>query len=114
MDQIDRWIQIGLKNPWIVQAYDPPLTRACFYECRTPEELKEKLEHGNWCLGTAFYYLDICFINQVDGGDEWLTIRHGIPFESISWMIVIRAGQFHDLLNRLLSATPEQCPRLEY
>lgn len=114
MDQIDRWIQIGLRNPWIAQAYDPPFTKTSFYECTTPEELKEKFEHGNWCLGTAFHYRDVCFINQIDGGDEWLTIRHDMAFDSISWMLVIRNGEFHNLLNRLLRATPEQCRRLEY
>lgn len=114
MDQIDVWINLGRSNPWISCAWDPPFNRDSFYECQTSEELKEKFEHGNWCLGQAFYHKDICFINQIDGGDEWLTIRHDIAFESISWQVVISDGEFDDLLGQLLKATPDQCRTREY
>jgi hypothetical protein len=37
-----------------------------------------------------------------------------MAFESISWEVVIKHGEFEGLLNRLLAATPEQCRTLEY
>jgi len=78
------WYQLGRKNPWIKMADDPPFTSASFVGCYSIEELAERIGHGNWCIGTAFYYHDLCFINQVEGGDEWLTIRHGIAPEGPS------------------------------
>lgn len=111
---VDEWLRIGRANPFIKSANDPPFTEASFQECATVEELAERLGHGNWSTGTAFYYRDLCLINQVDGGDEWLTSRHGIAFESITFGPFIKRGDFDALIGRLLNATKEQCQRLEY
>lgn len=111
---IEEWLRIGRDNVWIKRANDPPFTRDSFYRCETKRELKEKLEHGNWAVGVAFYFRDLCFINQDDGGDEWLTIRYGIAFESISWSLVIERGGFFRVLLRLLEATPDQCRNRSY
>jgi hypothetical protein len=111
---IAAWLEIGHANPWICTADDPAFTEASFHECSSVEELRGKLEHGNWCLGQAFTYRDIAFINQVDGGDEWLTIRHGIAFESISWEPIIRRGAFERTLTKLLAATEEECRTLRW
>jgi Domain of unknown function (DUF3846) len=108
------WYQLGRNNPWIRAADDPPFTRDSFVGCYSIEELAERIGHGNWCIGTTFYYRDLCFINQVEGGDEWLTIRHGIAFESMTLNPSIEDGTFESLVCRLLAATTEQCERLEY
>lgn len=110
----ETWYQIGQDNPWIKTAIDPPFTRDSFVGCYSAEELAEQIGHGNWAIGTAFYYRDLCFINQVEGGDEWLTIRHGIAFESMTLSPSIEDGSFASLVQRLLAATREQCQRLEY
>jgi hypothetical protein len=44
--------------------------RDSFHECYMLTALEERIGHGNWLLGTAFFYRDLCFINQVNGGDE--------------------------------------------
>ncbi len=90
----EQWYQLGVENPWITEANDPPFTRDSFIGCFSIEELEGQLGFGNWTIGTAFYYHDLCFINQVDGGDEWLTIRHGIAFESITVGPFIENGEF--------------------
>ncbi|WP_433269000.1 DUF3846 domain-containing protein [Actinosynnema sp. CS-041913] len=108
------WYQLSLANPWIAAADDPPFTRSSFVGCYSVEELAEQIGHTSWSLGTAFYYRDLCFINQVDGGDEWLTIRHGVVFESITFMPYIEASTFASLIARLLAASKEACLRLEY
>ena len=89
---IEQWLEIGRSNIWIREAVDPPFTRDSLYKCETIAELMERLKHGNWCLGQGFYYQDLCLINQVEAGDEWLTIRHGIDFESITFSVVERHG----------------------
>jgi hypothetical protein len=110
----EQWYQLGVGNPWIREANDPPFTRNSFIGCFSVKELEDQLGFGNWSLGTAFYYRDLCFINQINGGDEWLTIRHGVAFESITVQSYIEDGEFASLITRLLTASKEQCQRLEY
>ncbi|ROP38970.1 DUF3846 domain-containing protein [Saccharothrix texasensis] len=114
-DQLrETWYQLGQANEWIAAAEDPPFTRDSFVGCYSVEELAERISDGNWSLGTAFYYHDLCFINQVNGGDEWLTIRHGIAFESMTLEPIIEEGRFASLIARLLAASQEQCWMLMY
>lgn len=108
------WFQLGRENPDIHEAYDPPFLIDGFVGCYSIEELEERIGHGNWSIGTSFYYRDLCFINQVNGGDEWLTIRHGIAFESITFGPSIEEGRFASLIRRLLAASEEQCRELTY
>lgn len=110
----DAWFEIGRTTPPLHDAVDPEFTPDSFTGCFSLQELRERFEHGNWSLGTSFYYKDLCFICRVDGADEWLTIRHGVAFESISFMPIIEHGEFDSLIARLLAATKEQCLRLEY
>lgn len=110
----DAWYEIGRSTPPLHDAVDPEFTPDSFTCCFSLQELRERFEHGNWSLGTSFYYKDLCFICRVDGADEWLTIRHGVAFESISFMPIIERGEFDSLIARLLAATKEQCLRMEY
>jgi hypothetical protein len=71
-DPIENWIALGRANPWIRRAWDPPLTRRSFTRCADDAVPEARLEHGNWCLGSAFYLGDLCFIEQTDGAGEWL------------------------------------------
>jgi len=111
---LDIWETIGKQNIWIAEAHDPPFEKTMLDKCYTPEELQSKLAHDNWCLGQGFYYQNLCFINQSDGGDEWLTIKDNYDFESISFMRIIKHGKFMNLLQRLLNATKKQCIKLKY
>ena len=111
---IEEWVKIGHRNSWIKCAYDPAFDKDSFYECRALEELTEKFLHGNWCLGAAFYLGNLCFINQVNAGDEWLTIRNNIPFESITMGSTIRKGELPQLIERFKVATDEQLKSLDY
>lgn len=113
-ERVQGWIEIGQRNPWIQEAWDPPFDRESFKRCHTVDELREELARIAWCVGTAFHYRDLCLINQVEGGDEWLTIRHGIAFESITFGGYIEHGEFESLINRLLAATKDQCEQLSY
>jgi len=125
---IEECYRIGMQNPWcsgkaaiadggfIVEA--DRLNRDSFTVFVTTEKLKETFEHGNWCLGQAFIYGDLCFMQQVDGGDEWLTMKRFedevVCFESISWMPSIKDDSFDSLFARLEKATKSQCKALTY
>ncbi|WP_336775097.1 hypothetical protein [Paenibacillus sp. MMO-58] len=117
VSNLEIWLEIGMKNPWIVRANDPTFTYNSFSECKSLDYLISKLESGNWCQGQAFYYKNMCFIQQVDSGDEWLVIRGGIKFESWSCGRVIREDgkeKFINQLNRMFAATDQQLRTLEY
>ncbi|OPL12656.1 MAG: hypothetical protein AVO34_06885 [Firmicutes bacterium ML8_F2] len=108
---LQEWLGIGRTNPWIKEAADPPFTEKSFYRCLCLDELMEKLEHGNWCLGQAFYLGNLCFINQVEGGDEWLVIRGKLAFESITYRAF---KDFKNWYRRVMSASDRQLKNLCY
>jgi uncharacterized protein DUF3846 len=110
----EQWYQLGMTNPWVKAADDPPFTRNSFVGCFSVDELAERITAVSWTIGTAFYYRDLCFIQQVEGGDEWLTIRHGVAFESMTLTPYVEDGSFPELIRRLLAATKGQCERLTY
>ena len=114
---IPTWVKLGKANPWIRQASDPPFDTQSFHACVHDDELLDKFAHGNWCLGQAFVRDDLCFIQQVNGGDEWLTIKQDVPFESISFGHILRTQGREvakALLDRLKAATVERCRSLTY
>jgi hypothetical protein len=53
----------------------------------------------------------MCFINQKNAGDEWLTIRDDVDFESIT-ANAFQYEKFRDFLECIFKATEEQL--LEY
>jgi hypothetical protein len=116
------WLNIGQKNPWIREAYDPPFTIESFSgeaACETVQELVRGILRGNWCLGTVFHHEDICFINQVEAGDEWLTIKGKTPFESITFQTSNESYEEAEqrackTIERIRKATEEQCRKWEY
>ena len=115
-DLRETWLAIGNKNPWIANAFDPEFDLDSFCECKTIDELIERFKHGNWSVGSAFYYKNMCFIQQVNGGDEYLTIRGNIVFESWSCEYAVRRDEtyFRRELRKMLAATDEQLRTLTY
>lgn len=118
-ERIKTWLAIGKENPWIKRAWDPPFDELSFYICTDVNDLADRILEGNHCLGSAFVIDDICFINQVTGGDEWLTIKGETAFESITMqafreeMEEARA-RLIETVGKIKEATEEQCKRLEY
>jgi hypothetical protein len=113
-DPVSTWLAIGQANRWIRRACDPPFTRASFVACGDGAELKGRLAHGNWCLGQAFCLSNLCFIQQVGGGDEWLVIKENVAFESVSAGTMIEQGTFDDFLARIAGASLYACAKLIY
>uniref|UniRef100_A0A6M3LSX9 Uncharacterized protein n=1 Tax=viral metagenome TaxID=1070528 RepID=A0A6M3LSX9_9ZZZZ len=46
-----------------------------YYECNTLEELKKVFLYGNWSIRQCFTYKNLAFINQINAGDEWWTLK---------------------------------------
>jgi len=126
-------IQKCQENPWlktfgVVFAEDPLMEldyKYCFTECKTLEELKKYFLEGNWAIRQGFTFQNLAFINQVNGGDEWWTLKKFedgeiVAFESISFRHIIKKGKTFDgqtleqLMERLLKATKQQCEKLTY
>lgn len=116
---VQTWLEIGRRNVWISQAIDPPFTELSFRICRDFRDLADRLLSGNWSLGTAFALENICFINKINGGDEWLTIRGAVPFESITMQTFRESREaaetrLAETIGRIRRATDEQLRNLEY
>lgn len=111
---VNTWLEIGKRNPWIKHADDPAFTLESFYQCADRQELKDRISGMGWCLGQAFTLGNLCFIQQVDGGDEWLVIKENLAFESWSIDRMIQSGSFDDCLSRIENASKEQLKQLAY
>ena len=61
----------------------------------------------------AFYFQNLCFINQINAGDEWLVIRDVIAFESLT-AGAMGYEEFRDWIECVFTATEEELRRLEY
>ena len=89
-----------------------------FHEVTDIEILECFFDHGNWSVRDGIVYAGLAFINQVNGGDEWWTLKYDgrawISFESITFKGMIKDGRFHDYINTLVAATPEECRERRY
>jgi hypothetical protein len=114
---LSKWLDIGKKNFWIRQANDPPFNSQSFHECKDEDELLDKFDNGRWTLGQAFFLGEICFVQQVDGGDEWLAIKQDVDFDSISFGAIIKRGgreEARALIQSIREATVERCRSHNY
>lgn len=90
-----------------------------FAQVESIDELRGFFAHGNWALRQGIVYKDLAFIQQVDGGDEWWTLKRTgsgwLDFESWSFeRIVQEPERFAHAIDCMHYATPEQCKRLDY
>ena len=125
---LDTFVQTCQTNPWIKVGgaeFEPegfcPEHDYPFYLERYDdiEMLKCFFRHGNWGIRTAVQHRDLIFVNQVNAGDEWWTLKILsdqllLPFESITFQPYIDRGEFEELIDRMVRATPEQCQGLHY
>ena len=120
---VEKWLSIAQQNPWIRQrgsgdandtcAFEPSLTEQDFFQCYTVEELYSFLARGNWMLGQPFYFQNLCFINQINAGNEWLVIRDGFAFESLTTG-AMEYEKFADWIECVMKATEEDLRNLTY
>lgn len=120
--QENGWLRRG-GYPW----QDDPYLEEYPYEfakAGSVEELRGFFAHGNWALRQGIVYEDLAFVQQVDGGDEWWTLKkigdEGEPgdwlaFENCSFGGLSRDRHgFNDLIVGMSAASASECERLEY
>lgn len=117
--QENGWLKVGGYD-W----QDDPFLEEYPYEfCRIDDidALREYFERGNWAIRQGVVFGDLAFINQVNGGDEWWTLkrdgRDWAAFESTSFALLIEAKgdeAFETLVRSMQLATPAQCRSLDY
>ena len=93
-------------------------------EASSMEELRSFFRRGNWAIRQGVVYRDLAFVQQVDGGDEWWTLKkigdEGEPgdwlaFENCSFGGLSRDRHgFNDLIVGMSAASASECERLEY
>lgn len=107
------WLEIGISHG-IKRAIDPPFDETMFYKCKTIDELEGMLGNiGNWVLGQAFYWENLCFINLNAGGDEWLAIRDNKKFDCVGFDELIMDGKFESYIKRV-SRSSDNVKQLEF
>ena len=100
-------------KPW----QDDPFLEEYPYEFSRTESvdrLREALGSGNWAIRQGFCYRDLAFIQQVNGGDEWWTLKRDgdawTGFESWSFGAIAQEPErFERAMRDMCEATPEQC-----
>ncbi|MEE8723268.1 MAG: hypothetical protein SOI23_00665 [Atopobiaceae bacterium] len=125
--QENGWLMVGgyswQDDPWLEEyPYE-------FSEVAGLDDLRQAFRQGNWSIRQGFLYDDLAFVNQVDGGDEWWTLkrvgREGaasdwLDFESWSFRTLAEerahGGEdpFANAIRSMQMATPEQCRKLDY
>lgn len=115
------------ENGWLKRGgfdwQDDPYMEEYPYEfdrCFTMQDLQDFFKQGNWGIRQGVVYGDLAFIQQVNGGDEWWTLKkdeagNWHDFESISFKRI--AGDISELTRYIAGmriATVEECKHLDY
>lgn len=101
LELIKKFHKIGMTNYWISRAVDPPFTLKSFYVCKDIDDFVEKIAFGNWVVGQAFVLDDMCFIEQVDGGNEYLVIKGDRKVDSASLYLMYKNGTLLNYIQEL-------------
>jgi hypothetical protein len=117
--QENGWLQIG-GAAWL----DDPYLEEYPYEfarLNNIEDLRAFFAHGNWAIRQGVVFDDLAFIQQVDGGDEWWTLKNNngewMDFESIGFEDVAigkNDKDFMTLIRSMQLASPYECKKLIY
>lgn len=116
--QRNGWLRVG-GYAWQDDPYLEEYPYA-FVATKNIDDLRGFFEHGNWAIRQGIVYDNLAFIQQVDGGDEWWTLKRSgdswIDFESISCggMIERSKEDFERLVASMQAATIDECRRLDY
>jgi hypothetical protein len=79
-----------------------------FTFCETPEELCTKLSDKHQPAGTGYYYKNLWFCCEYPGWDSWLTYRGTTGIQCLSFITLIRQGNFENFIDVLLTASEEE------
>lgn len=116
--QENSWLKRGgydwQDDPWLEEyPYD-------FSRIPTIQDLADYFSSGNWTIRQGVLFGDLAFIQQVNGGDEWWTLKKlpdgsWLNFESYTMSFILPdMSRFTRAIASMQLATPEECKHLEY
>ena len=82
--------------------------------CPDSVDLAHQILWSDLRAGQMFSLRDLCLLNVSAGGGKWLALRSGRTVSVPPLRSLITAGQFTDLVGRLLRATANQLDRGDY
>lgn len=116
--QKNGWLKRGgfdwQDDPWL-EEYPYEFSRAS-----TIKDLADFFSNGNWAIRQGVLFGDLAFIQQINGGDEWWTLKRcpdgsWLAFESYTMSYILPdMSRFTRAIASMQLATPEECKRLEY
>lgn len=83
------------------------------------DDLREYFSYGNWAIRQGVTYKDLAFIQQVNGGDEWWTLKQvddgWMSFESITFGSMVKDPErFNHMICSMVASSPQICRNLDY
>jgi hypothetical protein len=116
--QKNDWLRVGgldFEPVGFCREHDYPY---CLERYDDVDMLERFFAHVNWAIRAAVQHHDLIFVNQVNAGDEWWTLKIDgdqlVPFESLTWRRIIASGQFEQYMTGMLNATVDECRRGDY
>lgn len=100
-------INACLENAWLSdEDFDLSDYHFDFIKCHRKLDLMNYMSQGNWALRQGFVYNDIAFVQQVNGGDEYLTLikkndEKWIAFDSVSVEKSIEMNEFYSYFGKI-------------
>lgn len=82
-------------------------------------DLREYFSYGNWAIRQGVVYKDLAFIQQVNGGDEWWTLKQTddgwMSFENITFGDTVKdSDAFNHIICSMVASSPQACHDLDY
>lgn len=116
--QENGWLKLGgfdwQDDPWLEEyPYD-------FSRASTINDLADFFSSGNWAIRQGVLFGDLAFIQQVNGGDEWWTLKRcpdgsWLDFESYNMSRILPdMSRFTQAIASMQLATPDECKGLRY
>lgn len=114
------------QNGWLMRGgydwQDDPYLEEYPYEFSCADDLEELrgfFTHGNRAIRQGIVYKDLAFIQQVNGGDEWWTLKQvddgWMSFENITFGNMVKDPErFNHMICSMVASSPQICHNLDY
>lgn len=125
-EECETFIEKCQHNGWLMRGgydwQDDPYLEEYPYEFArlgNLDDLREYFSYGNWAIRQGVTYKDLAFIQQVNGGDEWWTLKQvddgWMSFESITFGSMVKDPErFNHMICSMVASSPQICHDLDY
>ena len=125
-EECETFIEKCQHNGWLMRGgydwQDDPYLEEYPYEFArlgNLDDLREYFSYDNWAIRQGVTYKDLAFIQQVNGGDEWWTLKQvddgWMSFESITFGSMVKDPErFNHMICSMVASSPQICHDLDY